>query len=132
MKLKDILDMEEYLQNRCYCPNEIYSDDGFFYQLFDKEEEYEYIGECNDSHNFIAVTAKSKDGNIQLLLIYRNEILRNIDDIIRYDATIHNVNLIYEFIDGRKEKAHFDKYVGNKTSENLAILKKHTDMIMVN
>jgi hypothetical protein len=29
MKLKDILDMEEYLKNRCYCPGEIYSADGY-------------------------------------------------------------------------------------------------------
>ena len=29
MKLKDILNMEEYLKNECYCPGEIYSVDGF-------------------------------------------------------------------------------------------------------
>ncbi len=34
MKIKDILDMETYLTERCYCPNEIYEPSGFFYQLF--------------------------------------------------------------------------------------------------
>ena len=29
-KLKDILDMEYYLEHECYCPGEIYSFDGFF------------------------------------------------------------------------------------------------------
>jgi hypothetical protein len=30
MKLKDIADMEDYLENRCYCPYEIYDMTGFF------------------------------------------------------------------------------------------------------
>ena len=30
MKLKDIADMNDYLENRCYCPYEIYDMTGFF------------------------------------------------------------------------------------------------------
>lgn len=30
MKLKDIADMKDYLETRCYCPYEIYDMTGFF------------------------------------------------------------------------------------------------------
>ena len=39
MKLKDIADMNDYLENRCYCPYEIYDMTGFFYELFYPETE---------------------------------------------------------------------------------------------
>ena len=30
MKLKDVADMEDYLENRCYCPGEIYYNNKVF------------------------------------------------------------------------------------------------------
>ena len=43
-QLKDIYDMEYYLEHECYCQGEIYSFDGFFYQIFDKDDKCELIG----------------------------------------------------------------------------------------
>ena len=40
MQIKDLhSDIARYLENDCYCPNEIYSSDGFFYQIFKADEE---------------------------------------------------------------------------------------------
>ena len=45
MKLKDIADMEDYLENRCYCPYEIYDMTGFFFNCFEPEVECELLAE---------------------------------------------------------------------------------------
>lgn len=39
MKLKDIANMEEYLENDCYCPGEIYDMSGFFFRVYHAEDE---------------------------------------------------------------------------------------------
>lgn len=39
MQLQDIADMKDYLENRCYCPYEIYDITGFFFQIFKPETE---------------------------------------------------------------------------------------------
>ena len=43
MKLKDIADMEDYLENRCYCPHEIYDISGFFFNCFEPDVECELL-----------------------------------------------------------------------------------------
>ena len=45
MKLKDIADMKEYLENRCYCPYEIYDLTGFFFNCFEPDVECELLAE---------------------------------------------------------------------------------------
>ena len=61
MKLKDIADMNDYLENRCYCPYEIYDMTGFFYELFYPETECTVLvsGSRGSVHG-IFVIAKSE------------------------------------------------------------------------
>lgn len=44
-KLKDLYNMEEYLDKECYCPGEIYSFDGFFFQIFKADQDCKYLGQ---------------------------------------------------------------------------------------
>lgn len=133
MKLKDILDMGEYLQNRCYCPGEIYSDDGFGYQIFKEESDCELIGETDKPYNFIAVVCASVFDNAQpqVLIIFRNNEKTAITNIVRYDATENNIKLVKEFINGRVEKADFDEYNPGETARSVKEILSIADAIMI-
>ena len=137
MKLKDILDMEEYLENRCYCPGEIYSDDGFFCQIFEATSECKLIGERNDNiHNFMAVILKPKSFNdkeseAQILIIFRNKDLTMIEDCVRYDATDNNIKLVKEIIAGKKDKGNFDEYEKGSKAKSLKEIFGIADAIII-
>lgn len=137
MKLNDILDMEEYLKNRCYCPGEIYSDGGFFYQIFEATSECKVIGERNDNtHNFIAVISKPKSFNqkeakAQILVIFRSKDLTMVEDCVRYDATENNIKLVKEIIAGKKDKGNFDEYEKGSTVKALEEIFSIADAIMI-
>lgn len=137
MQLKDILDMKEYLENRCYCPGEIYSDDGFFYQIFDATSECKVIGERNDSiHNFIAIISKpksfnNKEAKAQILIIFRNKDLTMVEDCVRYDATDNNIKLVKEIIADKKNKGDFDEYEKGSTVKSLKEIFSIADAIML-
>lgn len=135
MILKDILDMENYLNERCYCPGEIYSTDGFFYQLFRAGAKCYEIGRCNEKNNilsklpFIAVISNSTDDITQLLIImYEKE---KIVDIVRFDATENNIKLIKEIIEKRKTSLKFNEYEKGKTKRDLDKIFKVIDAIMI-
>lgn len=134
-KLKDILDMTDYLQHRCYCPGEIYSSDGFFYQIFEPDAEYKEIGKCDFNDNylckipFIAVISKSVDDITQILLIgYTDE---KIVDIIRFDATENNIRLLKEVIKNNKTELKFNEYEKGKTTESLEKILNIADAIII-
>ena len=134
MKLKDILDMEEYLAKRCYCPGEIYSGDGFFYQIFEAESECKVIGERKDEkYNFISVisTPVGEKAKPQILIIWRNEDLTTIEDIVRYDATENNIKLVKEIIAKKIEKGSFDEYENGSTAKALKEVFSIVDAIMI-
>lgn len=65
MILKEIhKDMSRYLKEDCYCPNEIYSADGFFFQYFYEDEECELLGDAKkiDESNLIyCIVEKTKN-----------------------------------------------------------------------
>lgn len=45
MKIKELhKDIERYLKYDCYCPNEIYSLDGYFYNNYYSEQECKLLG----------------------------------------------------------------------------------------
>ena len=115
-QLKDIYDMEYYLENKCYCPGEIYSFDGFFFQIFDKEDKCELIGKrgkdnilTNGDYGLICVLAEHND-YVQLLNICVNEETGEIGDIIRVDPTENNIKLVKEVIKNNKTNLKFDEF----------------------
>ena len=134
MKLKDILDMEKYLAERCYCPGEIYSDDGFFFQIFEGDSECKIIGERKDEKlNFISVisTPVGENAKPQILAIFRNNELTKIEDIVRYDATENNIKLVKKIVAKKVDKGSFDEYEKGSTAKALKEVFSIADAIMI-
>ena len=130
MRLKEIKGVEHYLKNDCYCPNEIYSSDGFFYQIFKPEEDCKYLG-VNESHHMVIC----KD---QLILFYIHKDDNNkIVDSIRYDATKNNIEMAVAIVNGKNVKEYIeqgrklDKFKDNSTERDLKQILNMADAIMI-
>lgn len=130
MKLSEIKGVEFYLKNGCYCPNEIYSSDGFFYQIFKPDEECKYIG-VNEIHHIVIC----KD---QLILFFINKEDNNkIVDSIRYDATENNIEMAVALLNGKnvsefiKEGRKLNKFKDNHIEKDLKKILSIADAIMV-
>lgn len=130
MKLKDIKGVEHYLKNDCYCQNEIYSNDGFFYQTFKPDEECKYLGK-NETHHMVVC----KD---QLLLFYIHKTDETkIVDSIRYDATKNNIEMAVLISNGKQVKEFkeegrkLDKFQDNSTDRDLQKILSMADAIMI-
>ncbi len=127
MKLKDIANMEYYLENDCYCPGEIYDTTGFFFQIFKADEE------CN-----LLANGKSKSGDSVVCVICRDQILNfwvDDDNIIngaeRYDATENNIKQMVEFWNGKSEKVVLDEFNEGETKKSLEQIMKYADAICI-
>lgn len=128
MKLKDIANMEKYLQEDCYCPGEIYDVSGFFFQVFKADEECKLIA-----------NGKSKNSdNTVTCVICRNQIINfwiNSDNEIvsaeRYDATENNIKQMADLWNGKSDKIDLDEFNEGETAKNLADIMKYTDAVMV-
>ena len=92
MKLKDIhADIERYLKEDCYCPNEVYSVDGFFYQIVYADAECELLGkyiseEADDV--YLVATENSEKEPILLNIWCKNEKVISME---RYELTENNI-----------------------------------------
>ena len=132
MQLKDIADMEEYLANRCYCPNEIYDSSGFFFNIFPPETECELLAEGSRGAihgKFVIAKATGKHSTLQIIYI---EITDNfVVDCVRFDATKNNREQVVKFLNGDVEKMTIDDYPDNKSDEELAELLGMADAIMI-
>lgn len=122
MQLKDVLDMHDYLTDRCYCPGEIYDQSGFFYQIFKDDDMCEKLGENNQN---IALVCKN-----QILWIYKeNE--KYIEEITRVDATENNIEIIKLLLAGKKPNKKLDEFVKGDTQRSLNQLMSIADAIIV-
>ena len=121
MKLKDIADMEDYLENRCYCPHEIYDMTGFFFNCFEPEVECELLaeGERGSIHGTFVLAKPSQFNEDSLQIIYIEHTNGIVDSCIRIDATENNKEQILKFLSGEIEKMHIDEYADTKTDEAL-------------
>ena len=109
MKLKDIADMKDYLENRCYCPNEIYDSSGFFFNTFPPETECEILieGERNSVHGTF-VLATSEQNVEQIIYIDHKE--GYVENCERFDATENNKAQIIKFMRGEIDGIEIDTY----------------------
>lgn len=123
MKLNEILDMKEYLQDRCYCAGEIYDLSGFFYQVFNADDECFTLAE---NENIVSVVCKD-----QILYIYKNEDNKTINDISRVDATENNIKIIKEIIMGKEQSAKLDEFKKGSTQRSLNEIMKIADAILI-
>lgn len=103
MILKEIhKDMSRYLKEDCYCPNEIYSPDGFFFQYFYEDEECELLGDVKESNLIYCIVEKTKNHGHAILEIKLDG--DKILDVVRYDATENNIEIVaYLIKNGFKE-----------------------------
>lgn len=124
MLIKDLHpDVERYLLNDCYCQHEIYSFDGFCYQLFYEDQECEKIGEIHTENDdmvaCVAHPSNDKECKPQIVVFMLNG--DKCYDAIRYDATENNLNITKDFltngINGRKFK--FDEYVPGSMAKSI-------------
>ena len=132
MKLKDIADMKEYLENRCYCPGEIYDMTGLFYQVFSAETECRLLceGERGAVHGKFVIAKAKDEWNPQIIYI---EITDNkVDDCVRIDATDHNITQVIHFLQCGIEKMSFDEFPSTETQKSLDEVFKYADAIMMN
>ena len=99
MKLKDVhSDVERYLAEDCYCPGEIYDVSGFFYQVFNADEECKFVGEwesCNP--NLFIKCAICRN---QLLNFWIDKDTDKVMSAERYDATMNNIGVMNRLVSG--------------------------------
>lgn len=133
MKLQDIADMNDYLENRCYCPYEIYDMTGFFYELFYPETECTFLisGSMGKIHGTFVIAKPEKTGDYkpreQIIYI---EITDNmVDDCVRIDNTQNNREQIEKFMNGEIDKMLFDEYENGATQRLLEELFGIADMV---
>lgn len=136
MKIKELhKDIERYLQCDCYCPNEIYSFDGFGYQLFYEEQECEKLGEKQDDNSLIigcvAYPFNDEKRKPQIVLFFIKD--DKCFDATRYDATENNIKITKDIltngVNGRKFS--FDEYEKGSSAKALKEILSFADAIMI-
>ena len=140
MKIKELHpDIERYLQHDCYCTHEIYSFDGFGYQLFYEDQECEKLGESHiendtDCVACIAHPFNEDDKEAQVVVFWLDG--AKCYDALRYDATENNIEMTKIFLEkgikflkttGKK----FDEYRPGETAKSLKEILSIADAIMI-
>lgn len=130
-KLSDIADMDDYLENRCYCPYEIYDMSGFFFQLFKPETECKQLIACErGAIHGVFVIAKSKYDALEQI-IYIEITGNNVDSCVRFDATENNIEQVLKFARGEIEKMTINEFEKGATAKSLEEIFEVADAIMV-
>lgn len=119
MQLKNIANMEKFLKEDCYCPGEIYDVSGFFFQVFNADEECKLLANGKSKHNDETITCViCKDQIINFWINSENEIV----SAERYDATENNIKQMMRSIHVLEEK--LKAFVGDEVGENNSDNKK--------
>ena len=131
MKLKDIADMKEYLENRCYQPYEIYDLTGFFFNCFEPDVECELLaeGERGGIHGTFVLAKPSRFNEDSLQIIHISHRNGIVEDCVRFDATPNNREQVIQFLGGLIPKMTIDEYETTKTEENLKEVLSIADAI---
>ena len=130
MQLKDIADMTDYLENRCYCPYEIYDMTGFFFELFypDTECKLLFSGSRGAIHG-VFVTVISEYNREEIIYIEITD--DKVDSCIRLDNTENNREQIEMFMNGQIDKMSIDEYESTKTKESLENIMSVADAVCI-
>lgn len=132
MRLKDIADMTDYLENRCYCPHEIYDMTGFFYELFYPETECTLLisGSMGKIHGTFVIAKPEKTGDYKPKeqIIYIEITDNRVDDCVRFDNTQNNREQIKKFMNGEIDKMSINEYENGDTQRALEELSGIADM----
>lgn len=95
--------MERYLYRDCYCPYEVYSFDGMFYELFEPGYECRLVAESDSKvavvsacKSFDTQSQKNVDDKPEILLFWKND--DKVTDTLRMDATDNNLELVKLYV----------------------------------
>lgn len=126
MILKDIANMEDFLENDCYCPGEIYDSTGFFFQVFEPTDACTLL--VKGAYKEDDVTAVvCKDQIICFWIENNNKIVQ----AVRFDATENNTSEIVKALTGKKDKIIIDEFENGKTEADLNKIMSIADSIIV-
>lgn len=131
MILKDVhKDVERYLAEDCYCPNEVYSVDGFFYQLVFADAECKVIGTypSGEGHVTLVITSSGKKHDHPILLnIWHTS--EQVTSMERYEYSEHNLNEILRYFKGEISKVHLSEE--EELEKSVSDMLKYADAIMI-
>lgn len=124
-KLGDIKDMERYLQEDCYCPGEIYSPDGFFFKIFNVDDDCKVIEE---NEGKIAVVVRD-----QAIIFWRDgDVPGRIIAAQRIDATENNIGILRSIVRGEKPDGRkIDEFKPGSTKKALNEVMSIADAVMI-
>ena len=129
MKLRDIPDFEDYLENRCYCPHEIYDDSGFFFNLFYPDQECILLGQYDAyGGTFKHGIADNEDGVAQIWVIYITG--GESVDGVKFDATEHNIEQVRKRVNGDIDCIRIDEYPNTNLGKSLDELFNLVDLVI--
>lgn len=106
MKLNEVhKDIERYFAEDCYCPHEVYSVDGFCYQLVFGDAECKVVGnyKTKDGEDVtFVITASGKEHDYPILLnIWHTD--EKVTSMERYDYSEENLKNIVKYWEGKIE-----------------------------
>lgn len=131
MILKDVhKDVERYLAEDCYCPNEVYSVDGFFYQLVFADASCVVIGTflSNGGQVTLVITASGeKHDHLILLNIWHTS--ERVTSMERYEYSEHNLDQILRYFKGEISKVRLSEE--EELEKSVSDMLKHADAIMI-
>lgn len=126
-------DMARYLANDCYCPNEIYGLDGFFYRLFPPDSPCRIVTQ-NDDMTVVIAWQGEADEKPQAIMFWHDD-KDNPGRIIgaqRVDATKNNVEILSAIANGEKTDGRkIDEYEPGSTKESIEKVLSISDAVMI-
>ena len=130
MILKDVhKDMERYLEYDCYCPGEIYDASGFFFQVFNADEECTEINRETDYRN---------PKETVITVVCRNQLINfwvredKITEAERYDATENNIRIMPLAIAGKlSPEDRLDEFKPGETAKSLNEILSMADAVLM-
>lgn len=127
-------DMERFLQEDCYCPNEIYGIDGLFFMLFTKDDECTLIEQSDKRAAVICVTSNGEaiDEPQAVIVWYDGDTSDRVIDAQRVDATENNVGILRSIVRGEKPDGRtIDEFKPGKLKEQVSRLLDLADAVIV-
>ena len=132
MKLNEVhKDIERYFAEDCYCPHEVYSVDGFCYQLVFGDAECKVVGnyKTKDGEDVtFVITASGEEHDYPILLnIWHTD--EKVTSMERYDYSEENLKNIVKYWEGKIETVPLTE--ADKLNKTVAEILGIADAIIV-
>ena len=126
--------MERYLQEDCYCPGEIYSVDGFFFQVFTVDDECRLIERSEDMTAVVATTQRGGEelSKPQAIMFWHDEGDGRIINAQRVDATENNVDIMRTIVQGGEpDGRRLDEFEPGALAEQVGKVLSMADAVII-